>query len=203
MSGPFYDPATEPISIKRGQRERESSVDQPRLPDAWDADALVDVGKRGKDKDKERLEKRFREQEDEGEDLFNNIQNVKKRSMVQGASLPAPRGRRLKFGSFKDGGHELSSPPPSLPTSGGGLSLLARLGDTPGGRNRSHQSDNSIRIRGAATEQRNQESRYANSHKTDWGRGQESQDRWNRDKPGGYSGSRRGHGPRYRGGYGR
>lgn len=210
MSGPFYDPVTEPVSTKRGPRKRESSVDGPRLPDDWGAGALVDVGKRGKNKDKERLEKRFREQEEEGEDWFNDIRNVK-RGMDQQASPPAPRGRTIKFGSFKDGGHELSSPPPSLPTSGSGLSLLARLGDTPGRRNRGkvdrgrgrheppRQSDNSIHIRGAATEQRlSQESRYASSHKTDWQRGRESQDRWNRDKPGG---SRRGHEPRYRGGY--
>ncbi|KAG8218487.1 hypothetical protein J3R82DRAFT_4120 [Butyriboletus roseoflavus] len=200
MSGPFYDPAAEPVSMKRGQRDRENEVDWPRLPDDWDAGASIDVGKRGKNKDKERLEKRFREQEDEGEDWFNDIRNMKSKGMDRQAPRPRPRGKTLKFGLLKD----VSSPPPSLPTSGSGSSLLARLSDSREGRIRgkggrdhdrrepSHQFENSVRIRGAATDERNQDGRYAHSRKTEW----------DRDKPG-YRGSRRGHGPRYRGGYGR
>lgn len=199
MSGPFYDPAAEPDSIKRGPRERENT---PRLPDDWDAGAPIDVGRRGKNKDKERLEKRFREQEDEGDDWFNDIRNVKSKGVVWQAPPPGPRGKTLKFGLFKDGGHELSSPPPSLSTSGSGSTLLARLSDSRGGRIRgkgdrsrdrhepSHQFEDSIRIRGAATDQRNQDGRYSHSRKSD------------RDKPG-HRGSRRDHGPRYRGGYDR
>jgi protein AIR1/2 len=211
MSGPFYDPATEPVSIKRGPRERESKIDWPRLPDDWDADAPVDVGKRGKNKDKERLEKRFREQEDDGEDWFNDIRNVKRRGKDQQAPPPGPRGKAFRFGSFKGGGYEPSSLPPSLPTSGSGSSLLARIGDTCGGRNRgkgdrgrerhgpSRQSESSIRIRGAATDQRHQDGRYTSSRITDRERGE---DRWDRDKPV-HRGSRRGQGPRYRGDYDR
>lgn len=202
MSGPFCDPAAEPVSIKRGPRERGSRAD-------WDAGAPVDVGKRGKNKDKERLEKRFREQEDEGDDWFSDIRNVKRKGKDQQAPPREPRGKTLKFGLFKDGGHELSSSPLSLPTSRSGSSLLARLSDSRGGKNRgksdrgrdrhesSQQFENSIHIRGAATNQRNQDGRYPNSRKTEWGR---DQDGWDRDKPG-HRGSKRGHGPRYRGGY--
>ena len=216
ISGPFYDPAIKPVSVAREQRGREGALDRPHLPDDWNAGVVVDVGKRGKNKDKEKLEKRFREQEDEGEDWFDDMRNVKKRGMDQRAPPPATRGReRLRFGLFKNGTHERSSPPPSLPgTSSGGLSLLARLGDAPGGGNRGkvdhgrdrhepapHQFENSIRIRGAATNQRNREGRHEKSHKADWERGQEKDQR-NRDKTGGHGGSGRGHGPRYRGGYG-
>lgn len=204
MSGPFYDPAAEPVSVKRGPRERESEAD-------WDASVPVDVGKQGKNKDRERLEKRFREQEDGGEDWFNDIRNVKRKGKDRQAPPLEPRGKTLKFGSFKDGRYGRSSPPPSLPTRDSGSSLLARLSDSRGGRNRgkgdrgrdrhepSHQFEDSIRIRGAATDQRNQNGRYPNSHKTEWERGQ---DRWDRGKPG-HRGSKRGHGPRYKGGYDR
>lgn len=213
MSSPFYDPAVEPVSIKRGPRERESKIDWPSLPGDWDADAPVDVGKRGKNKDKERLEKRFREQEDEGEDWFNDMRNVKRRGMDQQAPPPRSRGKAFKFGLFKDGGYEHSSPPPSLPTSGNGSSLLARISDPGRGRNRgrgdrgrerrepSHQSEDFIRIRGAATDQRNQDSRYASSRKTNWERGV-NEDQWDGDKSR-HRESRRGHGPRYKGGYDR
>ena len=206
-SGPFYDPTMEPVSVERRRREDE---DRRRLPDDWEEGAPVDVGKRGKDKDKERLEKRFREQEDEGEDWFNDARNVKKRGMNRQAPPPAPpRGRRLKFGTFKDESYERSSPKPSLPNNGGGSSLLARIGDAPGGRNQRktdhddrreppQRFENFIRIRGAATDPRNQEDRNANPSKTDWERGQE-----NGDKAGGRRGSRRNHGPRYKGGYDR
>ncbi|KAN0097608.1 hypothetical protein V8E55_002054 [Tylopilus felleus] len=92
MSGPFYDPATEPVPVKRGPRDRESRVDWPHLADDWDASAPpVDVGKRGKDKDKEKLEKRFREQEDEDEDWFNDIRNVKRRGMDQQSPSQRPQ----------------------------------------------------------------------------------------------------------------
>lgn len=211
MLGPFYDPAAEPISIKRGPRERNSEVDWPRLPDDWDASVPVDVGKQGKNKDKERLEKRFREQEDEGEDWFNDIRNMKRKEKEQQAPLLEPRGKRLKFGLFKDGRYGLSSLPPSLPTRGSGSSLLARLSNSRGGTDRgkgdrsrdrhepSHRFENSIRIRGAATDQRNQNGKYLNSHKTERERGQ---DRWDRGKPG-HQEPKRGHGPQYRGGYDR
>ena len=206
MSGPFYDPATEPVPVKRGPRDRESRVDWPHLADDWDASAPpVDVGKRGKDKDKEKLEKRFREQEDEDEDWFNDIRNVKRRGMDQQSPSQRPREKTLKFRLNRGG-------PSSPPTKGSGSSLLARLSDPGGGRNLgkndrgreqhddSHQSENSIRIRGAASEQRNQNGKYSSSRKTDWERGQ---DRWDGDKPG-HRGSRRGnHGPRYKGGYDR
>ncbi|KAF8559130.1 hypothetical protein OG21DRAFT_1503592, partial [Imleria badia] len=207
MSGPFYDPASEPVSVKRGPRERESNVDWPRVPDDWDAGAPVDVGKRGKNKDKERLEKRFREQEDEAEDWFDDIRNVKRRGMDQRAPPSGPREKTLKIGSIKDGRYKPSSLPPSLPTNGSGSSLLARISGTRAGGNRgksdrgreqhesSHQPEISIRIRGAAADHRNQDGGYASSRKTDR---EEGQDRWDRDK----QGSRRGHGPRYRGGYG-
>lgn len=205
---PFYDSSTEPVSIKRGPRERESTINWPHLPDEWDADAPVDVGKRGKNKDKERLEKRFREQEDDDEDWFNGIRNVKRRGKDQQAPPPGPRGKTFRFGSFKDGA---SSLPPSLPTSSSGSSLLARISDTCGGRNRgkgdrgrerhgpSHQSEGFIRIRGAATDQGHQDGRYTSSRKTDRVRGE---DRWDRDKPE-HRGSRRSQGSRYRGGYDR
>ncbi|KAG9317311.1 hypothetical protein JVU11DRAFT_1509 [Chiua virens] len=205
MSGPFYDPATEPVSIKRGPRQ----VDGPPLPDNWDGGAPVsDVGKRGKNKDKERLEKRFREQEDEAEDWFNDMRNVKRRGVVQQTQPQGARGK-IKFGSFRDGGCEHSSPTSSLQTNGGS-SLLARLSDTPGkfggksdrGYDRhepSYHSENSLRIRGAAFDYRHQDGKYANLRKADHKRGQ---DRSERVEPGN-RGSRRGHGPRYRGGYDR
>lgn len=168
------------------------------------------MGKRGKNKDKERLEKRFREQEDEAEDWFNDIQNVKRRGMDQRAPPPGSREKTLRIGSIKDGRYKPSSPPLSLPNKGSGSSLLARITDVREGKIRrksdrgreqhesSYQPENSIRIRGAAADQRNKDG-YASSRRTDH---EEGQDQWDRDKQG-QQGSRRGHGPRYKGGYDR
>ncbi|KIK99996.1 hypothetical protein PAXRUDRAFT_381108 [Paxillus rubicundulus Ve08.2h10] len=77
MSGPFYDPSIEPARIRRGPRELQNEADLPHLPDDWGAGAPVNVGKQAKNKDREKLEKRFREQEeDEGE---HEVQLVKRR----------------------------------------------------------------------------------------------------------------------------
>ncbi|KAF9221946.1 hypothetical protein BS17DRAFT_784199 [Gyrodon lividus] len=209
ISGPFYDPATESAHIRRGPREMQDGVDLPRLPDDWGVGAPVNVGKQGKNKDREKLEKRFREQEEgEGDDdWFNDARNARNRGMNQKGSPSGPRAKSMKFSSLKDGGRKF--PPPPAPSSRGGQppSLLARLGDSREGSNRCHSdryepprgSDNSIRIRGAANDHRNRDGRYSNPRRNEWERDEDRRDR-DRER---YRGAERDHGPRYRGDYNR
>lgn len=189
MSGPFYDPTTESPRIRRGPRDLRESEDLTRLPDL---DIPIDVGKRGRNKDRENLEKRFREQEDgEPGDWFNDMQNSKNRRVKE----PPSRGKAMKFGaSLKDGGRKLSPPR----TNEKPRSLLARLGDGGGDEFRNGRDDTqalSLRIRGAANHV-NDNDRYRRRHD------QQYQEARSRDRDSGRRPDRE-HKPRYSGGYNR
>ncbi|KAI6113699.1 hypothetical protein EV401DRAFT_1866622 [Pisolithus croceorrhizus] len=189
MTGPFYDPTMESPRIRRGPRDLRESEDLTRLPDL---NVPIDVGKRGRNKDRENLEKRFREQEDgEPGDWFNDMQNAKNRRVKE----PPSRGKAMKFGaSLKDGGRKLSPPR----TSEKPRSLLARLGDGGGDEFRNGRDDtqaHSFRIRGAANHV-NDSGRYRRRHDQQY-RDVRSGDRDSGRRPD------REHRPRYSGGYNR
>jgi len=194
MTGPFYDPATEPVHIGRGPRVLQSTKDLPGLSDDLGMNIPVDVGKRARHKDKERLEKRFREQEDDDPgDWFHDSWNAKNREMKE---PPRLRGKTMKFGtSLKDGGRQFLPPasPPDRPRS-----LLARLGG--GADQRDYSKDNtqirreSLSIRGAA-----------DRHDNGWrsrGRARHQERQWG-DRDTDRRSNRDYHRPRYSGGYNR
>ncbi|KAG0709612.1 hypothetical protein DFH29DRAFT_793037, partial [Suillus ampliporus] len=205
MSGPFYDPASEPVRVRRGPRESQNEEDRPTLREDWGMDAPVNVGKQGKNKDKEKLAKRFREQEDDDTgDWFNNPRNMKNR----GNDKPASNGRKaIKFGnSMKDVARQFMPPQSAAPRKSG-PSLLHRLGDSPHHGHRRRSGDQygppkepeSYRIRGASNNSRDRDGEYSRSNS---GRDRERQRRdsreWDRDRGHGW-----GNGPRYKGGYSR
>ncbi|KAI6164841.1 hypothetical protein EDD17DRAFT_1558305 [Pisolithus thermaeus] len=180
MTGPFYDPTMESPRIQRGPRDLRESEDLARLPDL---NVPIDVGKRGRNKDRENLEKRFREQEDgEPGDWFNDMQNAKNRR----AKEPPSRGKAMRFGaSLKDGGRKLSPPQ---------TSEKPRTGDEF--RNgRDDTLAHSFRIRGAANHM-NDSGRYRRRHD------QQYQDVRSGDRDSGRRPDRE-HRPRYSGGYNR
>ncbi|KAH7887764.1 hypothetical protein F5I97DRAFT_1804724 [Phlebopus sp. FC_14] len=196
MSGPFYDPATEPERIRRGPREpQKNSI----LLDEWGMDPPGNVGKQGRNKDRERLEKRFREQEDDGSDWFSDARNVKNRDMAQKTPVSAPRGKAMKFGDSLKDAKPLRPPPSVSPSSrnGGPPSLLARIKDDRGTESfprRFDRSDHSrgsqlsLRIRGAA----NDRGKYSRMDVQERDQRRDGE----RDK-----GLGREYGPRYKGGY--
>ncbi|KAL4075882.1 hypothetical protein J3A83DRAFT_2072962 [Scleroderma citrinum] len=194
MTSPFYNPDTEPVRIRRGPRELQSAKDVPGLPDDLDMNIPVDVGKRGRNKDRERLEKRYREQEDDDvRDWFDNPQNVKSRGMKE---PPRSRDKTMKFGSsLKDDRRQFHPPASAVSSSGGSRSLLARLGDGVDQRGYSkHDTQshtNSFRIRGAAD--RHDDSRSSRKHARHHERRREDRERSDRDY----------YKPRYHGGYNR
>ncbi|KAG1779713.1 hypothetical protein EV702DRAFT_1086173 [Suillus placidus] len=179
------------------------NIIRPTLRDDWGMDAPTDVGKQGKNKDKEKMAKRFRDQEDDDTgDWFNNPRNMKNR----GNDKPASNGRKaLKFGSsMKDVGHQFMPPPSDSPRK----SLIERLGDNPhrGPRRRngdhygSSKESESYRIRGASHNAKDRDGEYS---RRDPIRDRERQRRdsreWDRDRDRGHG--RGSSGPRYKGGY--
>jgi protein AIR1/2 len=206
MSGPFYDPASEPVRVRRGPRDLQNEEDRPTLQDDWGMDAPLHVGKQGKNKDKEKLAKRLRDQEaDDTGDWFNNPRNVRNR----GNDRPTLNGPKvMKFGtSMKDAGRHFDPPPSASPRKNGPLSLLDRLGDNPHRDRRRRTSDQygppkehqSYAIRGASKNTRDRDDKYSRSSS---GRERDRQRRdsreWDRDR-----GHGQGNRPRYQGGYSR
>ncbi|KAH7914314.1 hypothetical protein BJ138DRAFT_1057110 [Hygrophoropsis aurantiaca] len=221
MSGPFFDPAAEPVRVHRGPRELREEPDIHQLPEDWGMNAPLDVGRQGKNKDRARMEKRFKEQEDDDGDWFANSRNVKNRS--SNGALPSnlngggSGSKTMKFGkSMKSAGSQFLPPPPPAKKEGP-PSLLERLGDgrarddRGGGRRRSSgdqrdygRGSEPYRIRGAAKDSRdrNRDGEYSQSSRRDWDREydrrhsrdqERDRDRYRRDD----------HGPRYKGGYNR
>ncbi|KAG2754740.1 hypothetical protein P692DRAFT_201739981 [Suillus brevipes Sb2] len=201
MSGPFCDQVSEPVRIRRGPRESQNKEGRPASRDDQDMDAPANVGKQGKNKDKERMAKRFRDQEDDDTgDWFNNPRNMKNR----GNDKPASSGRKaLKFGnSMKDIGHQFMPPPSDSPRK----SLIDRLGDNshrgPRQRNGDHHGSSkepqSYRIRGASHNARDRDNEYP---RRDPAREQQRRDsrEWDRERDRGQG--RGSSGPRYKGGY--
>ncbi|KAI0065859.1 hypothetical protein BV25DRAFT_1798113 [Artomyces pyxidatus] len=80
LSGPFFDASSEPSTSTRPREPREWENGNS-LPDGWGFDAPGNVGKRGKTKDRARLEKRERELQDvdDPDDWFGNSRNVRNR----------------------------------------------------------------------------------------------------------------------------
>jgi len=206
MSGPFYDPASDPVRVRRGPRELQNEEDRPALRDDWGMDAPLHVGKQGKNKDKEKLAKRLRDQEaDDTGDWFNNPRNMRNR----GNDKPTPNGpKAMKFGSsMKDVGRHFDPPPSASPRKNGPPSLLDRLGDNPHRDYRRRTGDQygpsgeheSYRIRGASKNSRDRDDKHSRGSS---GRDRERQRRdsreWERDR-----GHGQGNGPRYKGGYSR
>ncbi|KAG2369823.1 hypothetical protein BDR07DRAFT_318627 [Suillus spraguei] len=203
MSGPFYDPVSELVRVRRGPRELQNEEDRPNLRKDWGMDAPTNVGKQGKNKDKEKMAKKFRDQEDDDTgDWFNNPHNMKNR----GNDKPVSNGRKaLKFGSsIKDVGRQFMPPPLDSPRK----SLLDRLGDNPhrGPRRRNgdyhgpSKEPESYRIRGASHNAREWDDEYSRRDPGhDRERRRDSRE-WDRDRDRGHSG-RGSSGPRYKGGY--
>lgn len=201
MSGPFYDPSTEPARIRRGPRD--PHADWSLLPDNLNLNIPVDVGKRGRNKDREKLEKRLRDQEDNDVDGdWFTSRNTKNPGINE---LPPPRGRSVKFGSsLKD--RIVKATPLSL----GSVkppSLLDRIGgsfdtDQHRHRDRGKPTDSlSLRIRGAADDRKHHDSRYSpkyDRHRERYRRDRDKDRDRSRDR-----GSDRNHGPQYKGGYSR
>ncbi|KAH7929488.1 hypothetical protein BV22DRAFT_1056977 [Leucogyrophana mollusca] len=214
MSGPFFDPAAEPIRIHRGPRELREDEDTHNLPEDWGMNAPVNVGKQGKNKDRARMEKRFREQEDDdGGDWFANSRNARNRDMNGKPPPSSNSSKTIKFGkSVKDVGRQFLPPPPPSSRKDGPPSLLERLGDGRSGGGHRRRSDDHrdsgrgsepYRIRGAAKEPRSQDrdGEYSRRHDRDRDRDREQDRRHSRDQERGHR--REDHGPRYKGGYSR
>lgn len=197
MSGPFFDPATEPSDYQVRYREE--------LPNDW-MNAPSNVGKQGRKKDQARMEQRLlKEQETDGDDWFQNPRNARNRSAQSTtafARLPPPGPKKMTFGlSIKDAGRQFQ-PPPTAPRP----SLIERIsgdGGQSGRRNDrrgpdSHSKRDSLNKRGREDDNSN-------------GKGWQDRDRGGRDRDRDRSGRRDkerelGHrrhesGPRYTGGY--
>ncbi|EGN93064.1 hypothetical protein SERLA73DRAFT_190229 [Serpula lacrymans var. lacrymans S7.3] len=199
-SGPFFDPAAEPIRTHRGPRELQSEADKPPLNEDWGIDAPLNVGREGKKKDRARLEKRYREQDEEDpDDWFGKSRMGRGRGKP--VEQPPPRSGGLKFStSMKDVGRQFMPAPPDRNEKP--PSLLARLGVTDnssrkGQRRKSNEyrdpNPDTIHIRGAAKHSRDQDNGSSRSYRD------REQDRRVRDRK--YP--KQEQGPRYRGGYNR
>jgi protein AIR1/2 len=170
-SGPFFDLAAESAKKRvRSRKKRDWEVEGPEVP--------TEVGKRGRKKERARMEKIAREQ-DEGDEIdwFNNPRNVKNRGVQQTVRT---KGKSVNIElAVKDGGKRFSGgqPPSSAP------GLLARLSDRY-----DSPSSSSRQTKGYRERPRNRE-RYSNGHEDDDSRTRD-QPRRSKDRPrwtGGYS----------------
>jgi len=147
LSGPFYDAAARPVRA-RAPRDWEN---EETFGDGWGANAPINVGKRARNKDRARMERRaleLEEQEDQG-DWFANARNMRNRG-VRGAesSGPGPHadgyGFRKKDAKIRITRAWKSDDPPPSP-SNSKLSLLERVSndDDHGhhSRSRDHRHD--------------------------------------------------------------
>ena len=74
VSGPFYDQSKEPANYVSSSNYGAQDLDD------WSTRVPSNVGKQGRDKDRAKLEKRFREQEANDVDWFANPRNAKNRN---------------------------------------------------------------------------------------------------------------------------
>ncbi|KAA1466681.1 hypothetical protein DENSPDRAFT_862642 [Dentipellis sp. KUC8613] len=223
MSGPFFDPAADPSQAsaqtqRRQPRDWEQGAAGGTIGDGWGFDAPVNVGKQGRRKGRERLERRAREledAEDDAEDWFGNARNVRNRG-------DAPRsngggGKRISFGESVKGGGRFEDinarmgprhPAEGLldrPRSYGGDSrkgppgLLERMSDSRDGeRRRSSRDERRDRERSGRDSKRDRERSSRDDRRERErersGRGDPDRDDWRK---------REDRGPRYKGGYSR
>jgi protein AIR1/2 len=202
MSGPFFDPAAEPVRYQASYRDHS---EHGKLSESWGMDAPSNVGKQGRTKDRVKLEKRFREQEaaSDPEDWFVNPANARSRGMR--ADGPLNRGgshgsKKLAFGaSMKEAGRQIQ--PSSIPER---PKLIDRIHD---GHGRSKHRSRHGERRGPPHEKSSWraggDSSSRDSHYVS-GKGQyyQDRDRGYRDRRrDGDRADRRDPGPRYTGGY--
>lgn len=103
-SGPFFDPTADPTSstsYRREPREWEREGG-PGLPEGWGDNAPENVGKKGRRKEVQKMERRAKEQqtEDDPDDWFGNPRNVRNR----GAAAPVASGYSQRQGGGGGGG---------------------------------------------------------------------------------------------------
>jgi protein AIR1/2 len=126
LSGPFFD-AELPRSLSHRREPRE--WEHPGPPNSWGKDLPENVGRKGRKKDAERMEKRAQEQEanDDQDDWFGNPRASRSRGPRQENEKRPPTGpsTKMSFGkSVQQAGRQFQTP-----------SLADRLGESP------HQND--------------------------------------------------------------
>ena len=87
-SGPFYDQSKEPAHYVSD--DRDFNYDAQALDD-WSTNVPSNVGKQGRNKDRAKLEKRFREQEANDDDWFANPGNARTSTNVRSGIPPAKK----------------------------------------------------------------------------------------------------------------
>jgi protein AIR1/2 len=142
LSGPFVDAAVLPMRA-RAPRDWENGE---TFGDGWGANAPINVGKRARNKDRARMERRAleleeEEQDDEG-DWFANAQNMRNRGVRGGPGPDAggQRGFRKKDAKIRLTRAWKSDDPPSSP-SNRKQSLLERVGNDDDHGHHSHSRD--------------------------------------------------------------
>jgi len=147
LSGPFFDAATRPVRA-RAPRDWEN---EETFGDGWGANAPINVGKRARNKDRARMERRALEleeqEEDDQSDWFANARNVRNRG-ARGAESSGPRpgpdagahGFRKKDAKIRIMRAWKSDDPPSSP-SNRKLSLLERVSNDDDHGHHSHSRD--------------------------------------------------------------
>jgi protein AIR1/2 len=146
LSGPFSDAAELPVRA-RPPRDWENGE---TFGDGWGANAPINVGKRGRNKDRARMERRALEleeqeqEQDDQDDWFANPRNIRNRGVrVATESGPDPGGRGFRKKDAKIrimGAWKSDDPPPSNRK----LSLLDRVSndgdhDPPHSHSRDHR----------------------------------------------------------------
>jgi len=110
MSGPFYDPAAEPVQYQASYHDHGGNG---MLPEDWGMGAPSNVGKRGRKKDRAKLQKKFQEQEtvSDSDNWFLNPANARSQPAPQ-SNGTRPYAPKIKiFGaSMKEAGQQFQLP---------------------------------------------------------------------------------------------
>ncbi|KAI0320212.1 hypothetical protein OF83DRAFT_628622 [Amylostereum chailletii] len=117
MSGPFYDVADTDTTSTRPRPPREWEAGHS-LPDGWGFNAPANVGRKGRAKDRVRMEERAREVEemDDPDDWFGNARNARNRGTAAPPKPPPPhQSRNQRNGS----GHGREAPKTTIRFGGG------------------------------------------------------------------------------------
>lgn len=211
MSGPFFDPAAEPVQYRASFHDHGGD---DMLPEDWGMDAPSNVGKRGRKKDRAKLQKKFQEQEtvSDSDNWFLNPANARSRG-----TQPTPQSNETRphtpkimiFGaSLKEDGRQFQSPlVPERPK------LIDRIYDgDERGKHRSQHDDRQL-PRGNPSLRKQDDFSHRRSRDNDLSRGSNKKERYGRQeerdrnehrdrgRPGDRFYRRRDSGPRYTGGY--
>jgi protein AIR1/2 len=131
MSGPFFDPNVETTTTTTSRQRSLRDWEENDIPESWGVDAPSNVGKQGKKKDKVRMEKKAREQEEYDDDGWfdkarRDDKSEGKRSR-NGRDNRVTSPKKLSFNPSVKWASQSSAPP--LPTNKAPkASLLERLG---------------------------------------------------------------------------